>query len=439
MGKGIFNNFYQYLLEYFEDHPIALRLEPASVLEKRISAFNVFKENGFPSTKDEDWKFTNLNRLLKEDFKLQQENLVFQKVSVNIEGLDACRIVLINGQFEPELSHGLPDGVSFWDTKAALANPLFTEKLGRIAKDEGDAMLALNTAFFSELSVLHIAAKKAIARPIHITHIYTDHGTAAFIPYRMLVLAEELSEASVIETFHSYSENPVFVSFVSEQQIDESSIFHSHMINALGDNLHFVHHREALQYRNSVLNNTNLSLGKAPFVRNDLNFRLKEPGTETNLFGTYILSGHQHIDNHTLVDHQSPNCNSTELYKGIMQDKSHGVFNGKVIVRPDAQKTNAFQKNNNMLLSDQATIDSKPQLEIFADDVKCSHGSTVGQMDKEAIFYLQTRGIGEEAAKRLLVEAFAFDVHSRINIPALREYAGNLLRMKLQTENLIVA
>ncbi|HEY0898461.1 MAG TPA: SufD family Fe-S cluster assembly protein, partial [Sphingobacteriaceae bacterium] len=193
------------------------------------------------------------------------------------------------------------------------------------------------------------------------------------------------------------------------------------------------------QHRNSVVNNMNISLGEASLVRNELNFRLKGSGTQTNLWGSYVTSGRQHVDNHTVVDHQQPHCNSSELYKGIMTDRSHAVFNGKVIVRPDAQKTNAFQQNNNILLSDQAAVDSKPQLEIFADDVKCSHGSTVGQLNEEALFYLRTRGIGEEMARRILVEAFVSEVHSRIPIPALKDYVLKLLKHKLQSENLITA
>ncbi|WP_423147138.1 Fe-S cluster assembly protein SufD [Rubrolithibacter danxiaensis] len=440
MRKGIFNNFYQYLSENFEkEHLPERQFESAELLSKRVSAFQQFSLNGFPSINTEDWKFTNLNRLLKEDFKFQAGDKIFEKCTTAITGLDACKVVFINGKLAPELSDTLPEGVTFLDGGAALSKPQYTEKIGTIAFDEENSMLALNTAFFKEFSVLHVAAKKLIEKPIHISHIFTGNSSAAFIPYRMLVLAEELSEATLIETFRSSTTEPVFISYVNEQKLNQSAVLHSHTINSLGENMYLVHHREVQQCRNSIFNNTNISLGKASLVRNDLNFRLKETGTETNLLGTYITSDRQHVDNHTLVDHQSPNCNSSELYKGIMMDRSHAVFNGKIFVRPDAQKTNAFQQNNNVLLSDQATIDSKPQLEIFADDVKCSHGSTVGQMNEEALFYLKTRGIGEETAKRILVEAFVSDVHSKITIPALKEYVLDLLKLKLQNESLITA
>ncbi|KAA8485041.1 Fe-S cluster assembly protein SufD [Arcticibacter tournemirensis] len=439
MEKGIFNNFYQYLINRFPEGQALSRLnEPAWLSEKREAAFEIFKKDGLPSRKNEEWKFTNLERLLRDDYKFQSQD-VSGKFSAAVENLEASRIFILNGKFAPDLSDPLPDGMTFLDTAAALADARFEGKLGAIANDPDNSMLALNTAFFKDYSVLHIEAKKVIERPVHVTHIYTGSQEAAFVPYRMLVVAEKLSEATLIETFHSDTISPVFVSYVSEQQIDESAIFHSHIVNTLGDNVYFIHHREVFQFRNSVLNNSNILLGENPLVRNDLNFQLKGTGTETNLIGAYIMSGEQHADNHTLVDHQMPNCNSSELYKGILDDRSRSVFNGKVYVRPDAQKTNAFQQNNNMLLSDQATVNSKPQLEIFADDVKCSHGSTVGQMNKEALFYLNSRGIGEDTARRLLMQAFVFDVLSRIEIPELRDYTESLLHKKLHTENLEIA
>lgn len=438
MNKGIFNNFYQYLNSSYpgfksEHHA----QEPEWLSAKRDAAFKLFSRKGIPSKKDEEWRFTNLERFLGFDYKFQTETLIDQ-IPAELEGLEASRIVMINGRFAAELSDPLPEGLTFLDTQAALADERFADKLGSVAVDDQNAMLALNTAFFRECSVLHVAPKAVVDKPLHIAHYYTAHGEAAFIPYRTYVHAEKLSEATLIETFHSDAGEPVYVSFVSEQRIEEGAVFHSHILNDLHDNIYFIQHREVLQFANSVLNNSNIAMGDTALVRNDMNFRLKESGTETNLIGGYLLTGEQHVDNHTLVDHQMPHCNSNELYKGILTDKSRAVFNGKVFVREDAQKTNAFQQNNNLLLSDLATVNSKPQLEIFADDVKCSHGSTVGQMNKEALFYLKARGIGEERASRLLMEAFLVDVISRIEIEALREYAEGLLHKKLQTESLVI-
>ena len=438
MEKGIFNNFYQYLTASFAGRQEVQRLsEPAWLTEKREAAFAVFSEKGLPSRKDEEWKYTNLDRFISHDFKLQGEDHPV-KLSLAMDELEASRLVIVNGKFQADLSDPLPDGMSFLEGSAALADPRFAGKIGSIATEDS-GILAMNTAFFTDFSVLHVEAKAVIEKPVHLSHIYTGNTAAAFVPYRTLVIAEKLSEATVIESFHSDATAPVLVSYVNEQQIDEGAVFHSHMINTLGQNVCFIQHREVYQFRNSVLNNSNISLSDNVLTRNDLNFRLKESNTETNLIGAYLVTGEQHVDNHTLVDHQMPNCNSSELYKGILQDRSRGVFNGKVYVRPDAQKTNAFQQNNNLLLSNEATVNSKPQLEIFADDVKCSHGSTVGQMNKEALFYLKSRGIGEETSRRLLMEAFIVDVLSQIEVPALRDYAEALLHKKLQTENLVIA
>ncbi|WP_207420763.1 Fe-S cluster assembly protein SufD [Desertivirga brevis] len=440
MEQGIFNNTYNYLAESFErEHLKERAFEPQSLLARRAEAFQLFNLKGFPSIKNEDWRFTNLNKVFKEDYQFREQQATFPLVNEPIPGLEACKIILINGKIVAELSDPLPEGVSFLSTEAALADETYTNKIGEIAVQHDNAMLGLNTAFFKDVYVLHVRAKTLIETPIHISHHFTGNSGPAFIAYRLLVLTEELSESTLIETFHSDPQLPVFVSYVSEFSVAPSAVLHTHLANSASESLHLVHHREVEQFRNSIFNNSNLSLGNAAFIRNDLNCRLRDSGTETNLLGSYVINGHQHVDNHTIVDHQKPNSNSMELYKGIMLDRSHGVFNGKIFVQIDAQKTNAFQKNNNILMSDQATINSKPQLEIFADDVKCSHGSTVGQFDEDAMFYLRTRGIGEEAAKRMLIQAFVSEVHSKINLPAFRDYVSQLLQNKLETDNLITA
>jgi Fe-S cluster assembly protein SufD len=427
-------DLYNYLSEYFEKvHLPGRRFESPSLLKKRMEGFQLFQRKGLPTTKEEDWKFTNLNRLLKDDFRLQpKEDATIP--AETIEGLEPCRLVVHNGKLVTELSDILPEGVSFYSTEAALADLSYSDKIESIARRNDNAMLGLNAAFFSDFYVLHIKSKKLVEKPIHISHHFSGDGRASFIAYRLLVITDELSESTLIETFSNDNQSVDLISYVSEISLAPSSVLHSHLINNAGEGLHLIHHREVEQFDNSTFNNSNLTFGDAPLIRTDLNCRLKGSGTQTNLYGSYILTQQQHTDNHTIVDHQKPNSNSLELYKGIMMDRSHGVFNGKILVRQDAQKTNAFQKNNNILMSDQATINSKPQLEIFADDVKCSHGSTVGQFDEEALFYLRTRGIGEERAKRILIEAFIAEVHSKISVEALRNYVSKLLRQKLQTD-----
>ncbi|WP_069657928.1 Fe-S cluster assembly protein SufD [Arcticibacter eurypsychrophilus] len=440
MKQGLYNNFYRYLIDSFDKKQAALTyIESVNLTAKRNEAFSIFKEMGFPTRKYEEWKFTSLSAALKDELQLMIEHDHSLINTNRIHSLDAVHLVLVNGRFAPELSDALPEGITFYDTQATLAESRFADKISTLATEDDAPMLALNTAFFTEVSVLQIAAHAIVEKPVHVSHVFTVNDIAEFVPYRMLVIAEKHSEATIIETFHSDSlVHPLFVSYVCEQEVHESAVLHTHMINTLPENAYFVQHREVFQYRNSVLNNSNIALSDVTLLRNDLNFQLKDVGTETNLIGAYILTGDQHVDNHTLVDHQSPNCNTNEVYKGILLDTSHAVFNGKVFVRPDAQKTNAFQQNNNLLLSDQATVNSKPQLEIFADDVKCSHGSTIGQINEDALFYLQTRGIGEEAAKKLIMQSFIFDVILRIKIESLQDYVSDLLNKKLNTENLTV-
>jgi len=441
MKQGLYNKFYNYLTDRFEQkQSTVLPSEPAGLTEKRNKAFSVFKELGFPTRKNEEWKFTSLASALKDDLQWTIDHSHTVTNTNKIDNLEATHIVLVNGKYAPELSDALPDGISFYETSAALAEPRFAEKIASIATEEDSAMLALNTAFFTEISVFHVAANAVVEKPVHVSHVFTVNVHPEFIPYRMLIIAEQHSEATIIETYHSESVvHPLFISYVSEQDIHESAVLHTHMINTLCENTYFVQHREVLQARNSVVNNSNISLSEVSLLRNDLNFQLQGTGTETNLLGAYILTDSQHVDNHTLVDHQSPHCNTNEVYKGVLLDSSHAVFNGKVFVRQDAQKTNAFQQNNNLLLSDNATVNSKPQLEIFADDVKCSHGSTIGQMNDEALFYLQARGIGKDLAKKMIMQSFIFEVLDRLTIPALQDYTSELLFKKLQSENLTVA
>lgn len=441
MKQGLYNKFYEYLTARFEQkQSTVLPSEPTGLTQKRDQAFSVFKELGFPTRKNEEWKFTSLTGALKDDLQWTIDHNHTVGNTNKIENLEATHVVLVNGKYAPDLSDALPEGITFYDTAAALAEPRFAERIGTIATEEDSSMLALNTAFFTEVSVLHVAANAVVERPVHVSHVFTVNVQPEFIPYRMLIVAEKHSEATVIETYHSESVVlPLFISYVSEQDVHESAVLHTHMINTLCEHTYFVQHREVLQARNSTVNNSNISLSEVSLLRNDLNFRLQGSGTETNLLGAYILTDNQHVDNHTLVDHQSPHCNSNEVYKGVLLDGSHAVFNGKVFVRQDAQKTNAFQQNNNLLLSDNATVNSKPQLEIFADDVKCSHGSTIGQMNDEALFYLQSRGIGRESAKKIIMQSFVFEVLDRLTIPALQEYTSDLLFKKLQSENLTVA
>jgi Fe-S cluster assembly protein SufD len=226
-------------------------------------------------------------------------------------------------------------------------------------------------------------------------------------------------------------DKPLFINNVTECYVAENAQVDQYNLQIAPSNTHLVNFNQVVQQSNSLFNNYTYSLPDAAFVRNNLHLDLNGTNTESHLYGLYLAGNDQLTDNHTVVNHLFPNCFSNELYKGVLLDNARGVFSGRIFVHQDAQKTNAFQQNNNILLSNKAVVDSKPQLEIFADDVKCSHGSTMGSLNKEALFYLQSRGIGETAARNLLVRAFAFDVTNKIQIPAVREYVEKLITRKM--------
>ena len=437
----MYNNFYQYLIASFEQENVSIPGEPEAVTAERKSAFALFKEKGFPTVKNEEWKYTSLNRFLTADYQLITScaagTLQPPAMPDDIKSIDCCRAVFVNGVFIPSLSDELPEGVTLLDGAAALGDPAFADKFLKIAQDESNPILALNTAFFRNFYFLNIAKGKVIEKPIYFLHTYTA-DTPAFIPYRIFISAERTSQASLIETFYSDTEEaPIFVSYVTEQFVDEAAVLNTNIINNLTENISFVEFRETQQQQNSVFHDMNISFPGAALIRNNIHCRIQGQNAEANLWGIYLSGKQQLVDNHTIADHQVPNCVSNEHYKGILLDKSHGVFSGRIIVRKDAQKTNAFQQNNNLLLTDQAIANSKPQLEIFADDVKCSHGSTFGQLDQEAMFYLKTRGISEETANKIMIEAFAYDVLSRIEIESLRGHITDLIHKYLENREAV--
>ena len=276
---------------------------------------------------------------------------------------------------------------------------------------------------------LRVDANAVPDKPLHIVHVYTADRNLLVQP-RHTVIVNRNAALTVIESVISSlpADGPkILVNSLAEIMIEQDAQLEHILIQTAGPSTRLIHHTTVRQKRQSLFNNFTITLPGSELVRNELHVRMEEEYSETHLYGLYLTGGRQLVDNHTLVDHQKPSCQSNELYKGVLLDQSTGVFNGKIYVHKDAQKTNAFQQNNNLVIGDRATIDSKPQLEIFADDVKCSHGSTVGQFSEEALFYLRSRGIGEQAAKGLLINAFAFDVTEKIRIPALRSHINHLI------------
>jgi Fe-S cluster assembly protein SufD len=408
--------------------------ESADLRRARQSAFEKFRLLGFPTIKHEDWKYTNLNRFLKEEYSIDGKSIQIPAIpNVAIPGLDANRVVLVNGVWDGVVSGGpLPSGLKIMRVAEALQDPAYAGYFEN-GKWGNHAFPNLNTALFTD--GLLVQADGMIGKPLHIVHYYTAARNILVQPRHLLVIGAN-AEVTVAETVHSDpDEARVLVNSLTEVIANRDSRIHHLVIQAAEAGLRLVNHTTVRQNKQSLYNNYTFTFPGAELVRNDLQLRLEEDHTETHLYGLYLTAGQQLVDNHTLVDHQKPFCFSNELYKGVLLERSTGVFNGKVYVHRDAQKTNAFQQNNNLVISKQATIDSKPELEIFADDVKCSHGSTVGQFSEDALFYLRARGIGEEKAKALLIAAFAFDVTEKIRVEAVQKYINQLINQHIPANN----
>jgi len=412
----------------------AATVESADLRRARQSAFEKFRLLGFPTIKHEDWKYTNLNRFLKEEYSIEGKSIPIPKIpNVTIPGLDAYRVVLVNGVWDGKVSGGpLPSGLVIMRVAEALRDPTFAGYFEN-GKWGNHAFPNLNTALFTD--GLLVQVNGTVEKSLHIVHYYTAEQNILVQPRHLWIIGAN-AEVTMVETVHSASgEARVLVNSLTEVIADRNARVGHLVIQAAEAGVRLVNLTTVRQKKQSLYNNYTFTFPGAELVRNDLQLRLEEDHTETHLYGLYLTAGQQLVDNHTLVDHQKPNCFSNEHYKGVLLERSTGVFNGKVYVHPDAQKTNAFQQNNNLVISKHATIDSKPELEIFADDVKCSHGSTVGQFSEDALFYLRARGIGEEKAKALLIAAFAFDVTEKIKLEPVQKYINQLINHHIPANN----
>jgi len=411
------------------------RSNELAVLQQK--AFQQFKRMGFPSTKVEDWKYTNLKRFLNEEFSIEDndESTLTKDIikQLQIPLLNCYTIVLLNGKYVPEFSDIVSDkGVNVLPINEAVEKPLFKKHFGKYVDIQSNHFEALNTALLQDGLYIEVKNKTIVDKPIHILHISSSEKNL-FIQPRFLFVVDPQAEASIIESYVSTENSAtVFANTVSEIVVAENAKLQHYYIQTGNKNARSINHTEVYQEASSLYNNYKASFPGIDLLRNNINVVLDGMNVESHLFGLYLSGGQQLVDNHTIVDHRQPNCFSNELYKGVMQDEAKGVFNGKVFVRKHAQKTNAFQQNNNLMLSKKATVDSKPQLEIFADDVKCSHGSTIGQFNDEALFYLRSRGIGDKKAKALLVQAFAFDVTEKFPIAEIRSHINHLIEAGLK-------
>jgi Fe-S cluster assembly protein SufD len=417
----------------------------------RQEAFQTFKTLGFPSIKNEEWKYTNVLPFLKDNYiaentpvasgtgyfqqaaKLVSAHLEAVQNSLKGEHKGAYRLVTLNGLIVPELSV-LPSSseIRVLPLSEATDQPSFEQHFGHIARWEDNAFVALNTAMYSDGLFIEVGKNTIPDKPLHIVNVLLS-DTPVFVQPRHLFVVNAGAQLEIIETTISDDTTiPVFVNGVTEIAVATGAHFHHYDIQTGRNGMRFVQRTEATQERHSNYSNYTFTLPGADLVRNNLVLHLNEADLESHLYGLYLSAGTQLIDNHTEVHHKMPRGESNQLYKGVLLDKSKAVFNGKIYVYEDAQKTNAFQQSNNILFSDKSTVNAKPQLEIFADDVKCSHGTTIGQINKDALFYLQSRGISEATAKNLMVNAFAFDVTQKVKIPALRTYLEQLIAVEME-------
>jgi len=388
---------------------------------KRKEAFQLFSATGIPSPKNEEWKYTNLASLVKEKFSFEIGKLSKDEVQKHFLAFEAYHVVILNGIFNKEYSQ-LPTASTEFEIKGLneMDGATLQNYFARKAYSSNDGMSLLNTAFSENGICIEVKKGKTVSKPVILYFINDCRKENTLVQPRILVIANGNSSLSLIETFVTIGSHTDFTNIITEIVLKQEAHVDYHKIQDGAVNSYHVGTTEILHEAKSTSNSTTITLGGA-ITRNNLNITLDAEHCEAYLNGLYLINGKQHVDNHTVADHAKPNCYSNELYKGIMDDHSTGVFNGKILVRLDAQKTNAFQSNKNILLSKDASVNTKPQLEIFADDVKCSHGATTGQLDNEALFYLQSRGIGEKEAQRFLLHAFANDVLERIKIEPLKE------------------
>jgi Fe-S cluster assembly protein SufD len=414
------------------------RIDVTSELhDVRTSAIKNFENKGFPTKKEESWKYTSLNSILKNDFSVfpKNENTIeFADVKKYfIHEIDTYKLVFIDGVFNSFLSSTTHEGLDICLMSSTLNKPKYKMVIdnyfNKIAnKDE--SLTSLNTAFANEGAYINIPKSKVVDKPIEIMYFSTGSEAALLVQPRNLIIVGENSHVQIIERHQSLNENPVLTNSVTEIFAQKRAIVDYYKIQ--NDNL------EANLIDNTYVSQqkeTNVSVNTFSFggnlTRNNLNFYHFGERIVSILNGITIIGDKQHVDHYTLVQHSTPNCESHQDYKGIFSDRSTGVFNGKIFVEREAQKTNAFQKSNNILLSDKATINAKPQLEIFADDVKCSHGCTIGQLDETAMFYMQQRGIPKKEAKALLMYAFSNAVIESIKIPELKQRITKIIATKL--------
>ncbi len=407
----------------------------------RRKAMERFKLLGIPGRKNEAYKYANLDTFFRHEYKGifmpgEKDFIKAEEFRCDVASLDSHGIVLLNG-FYPTINgklQQLPGGV--WVGSLNEASLRFADLVGkhysRYAKSETDGLVDLNTAMASDGIFVYVPAGVVLAKPVQIVNL-VDSDDDVFNQHRNLILVEENAEATIIICDHTLSPKKFLTNAVTEIHVGENAVFDIIRVQNEHNNACKITHTFIHQERSSRVSSSNVTL-HGGLVRNNTHHILGGEHAEANSYGLYLADKWQHVDNYVNVEHAFPDCTSNQLFKGVIDDMATGAFNGRIFVAPGAHGTLAYQKNNNILLTDDAKMDTKPQLEIFADDVKCSHGATVGQIDENALFYLRSRGIDKREARLMLMFGFAHEVIQNIRVEALRERMDNLVMQRLRGE-----
>lgn len=413
---------------------------PSWVYSLRKAGISRFAELGFPSTKDEDWRFTNVAPVARLPFRpvfeLREDGFEVEDLQGLICGkLEAIRLVFLNGHFAPTLSSpgASQSGVIITNVAAALREQpgILEQHLGRYAQADTNPFTSLNTAFFQDGGFIYLEKGKILEHPVHLVFLSTAKEPGATANPRNLIVAGQESRATVLETYLSLTETPSLTNPVTEISIGDGAALEHIKYQDEASNAFHLAGMYARLGRNTDVILHSVATG-AKLSRNSIHAQLAGEGLECVLNGLYLTRGDQVADHHMVVEHAAPHCASHEYYNGILDGRSKGVFHGRILVRQQAQKTDAKQTNRNLLLSEEATADTKPQLEIYADDVKCTHGATVGQLNDESIFYLRSRGIPKATARRMLIHAFAGEIIERIRHAPIRDELDRLVWDRLE-------
>jgi Fe-S cluster assembly protein SufD len=402
-------------------------------------AFRAFSTMGIPTVKHEEWKYTRIGGVFNKEYAFNPESISGNVDTRDIDPVrlpgheEANELVFVNGLFVPALSTIRSAALTVLSLEEATKSEyreLVMQHLGHSSKYIKDGLNALNTAFAAEGVFIHVKRGKVTEHPVYIYNINDARSANIFSQPRTLIYVAQAAQVIFAENYATLGGQESFTNQVTEVVVEQDAMVEYYKIQNDKANSSQVGTTHIRQVGKSLVNTVTISLSGA-IIRNNLNIAMEAEHSESHFYGLYFLNGDALVDNHTVVDNVKPHCESNELYKGVVDDNATAIFNGKIFVQKDAQKTNAFQSNKNILLSDNATVNTKPQLEILADDVKCSHGCTVGQLDEEAFFYLRSRGISEQAAKSLLVHAFAIDILDHIKPEPVRAYVDGLISERL--------